>query len=298
MMRAAACSLIALALAGCPDPSPTGDTTTGALASGSAASTASASVSAAASAATSPTASATPPKPYEGPTGTLRGVVKVTGDEPPLTNFRYPKECEGAAGVYGKLFRVGQDGQLADAVVTVTHYEGFVPAKSNEVELTIKDCAYSQRTVVLTDGQQLAVRNLDALTSYIPHLDGARLPATMVAVPRGEPVSLSTRGLGRYWLRDQMGRSFMVAHVFHLPFSTATVTGLDGRYVIEGIPVGKAKLGLMLPMTRDLKTKTQDIEVKEGDNVFDLTLEFDAAKDTPADGSGNTKPHKPFVPRK
>jgi hypothetical protein len=235
-----------------------------------------------------PTATAPQPKAYEGPTGTVKGKITVTGDPSPTTPFKYPTECSAAAGTYGKLFRVGQDGGLADALVTVTEYEGFVPPKKEAVELTIKNCAYSQRTVALTHGQHLEVRNLDSLTSYLPHLDGARLPAGIVAVPLGEPVKLHTRGVQRYWLRDQMARAFMVAHVFHLPYSTTAVTDLSGEYAIEGVPVGKAKVAVLLPQL--MKTVHKDVEVAEGDNVVDIELTFDAATDTPSDGHGGTKP--------
>jgi hypothetical protein len=236
-----------------------------------------------------PHATATGPEPYEGPTGTITGVITIKGDEPPRTPFKYPAECEGAAGSYGKLFRVGQDGQLADAIVAVTHYDGFVPPKNKSVEVNIKNCQYSQRSIALTDTQYLSIFNRDAIRSYIPHLDGARLPATMVAVPRGPELKIYTRGKGRYWLRDQMKRDFMTAHVFHFPYSTTHVTGLDGRYRIAGIPVGKAKVSVLLPQTTSMLSTQKDIEVKEGDNAVDLELTFDAKRDTPPDGHGGTK---------
>ena len=242
----------------------------------------SASVTASASAMTSAAASA--PKPYEGPTGTLTGVVRITGAESPRTKFNYPKECRGAEASYGHLFRKGLEGELADAVIAVHGYKGFVPPKDKAIAVTIKDCAYSARTIAMTDGQHLEVKNLDGATSYIPHLDGARSAALLVAVPKGDPVKLYSRGPMRYWLRDQMGRQFMVADVFHFRYATTSVTGLDGRYRIEGIPVGKVKVSVLVPAL-NMKTfdKDKDFDIKKGENVFDLTLEFDAKKDVPPD---------------
>ena len=69
-----------------------------------------------------PAPTAPQPKAYEGPTGTVKGNITITGDPAPTTPFKYPKPCSAAAGTYGKLFRVGQDGGLADALVTVTEY--------------------------------------------------------------------------------------------------------------------------------------------------------------------------------
>jgi hypothetical protein len=244
-------------------------------ASGSASGTASTETSAPPSA-----SAAAAPKPYKGPTGTIHGVVTVTGDEAPTTSFRYPESCRGAQGTYGKLFRVGLEGGLADALVAVTGYEGSLPPTEEVIEVGIKNCAFDRRTIGMTEGQHLEVKNLDPLNSYLPWLDGARMPATLVAVPRSQPVKLYSRGPQRYWLRDQMSRPFMVAHVFHLPYSTFDVTGLDGRYRIEGIPVGAVEVSVLLPAA-NMKSTTQKLELKEGDNELDLTLEFDADKDVP-----------------
>jgi hypothetical protein len=286
-MRAAV-ALLVLA-AGC-DPTPSTPAPT-------AATTATGSGTAATAA---PTASATaaPKTPYTGPAGTVRGVIRMTGDPPPDTPFRYPKGCESASGMYGKLFRLGQDGQLADAIVTVWGYKPvYIPPAKDVVDITVKECAYSQRSIALTDGQHIEVRNLDTLTSYVPHLDGARQPALLVAVPQGEPVKLNTRGDARYWLREDMLRPFMVAHVFQFPYSTFAVTALDGRYEIKGVPIGPAKVSAMLPQLHTRKPKlvplfsmTKEIEIKEGDNVLDLELVFDAEENTPSDRHGGTKP--------
>src|SRR5207237_564171 len=158
--------------------------------------------------------------------GGLSGTVRIKGDPAPATPHTYPKECGGeAAAMYGKLFRAGKDHELADALVSVSKYQGYVPPRESAIRVTIKNCSYSTRTIAMTDGQHLEVRNLeDDTKSYIPWLEGARLPASLVAVPHGDAVKLYSRGFGRYWLRDQMGTKFMVAHVFHVNFATTAVT--------------------------------------------------------------------------
>ena len=62
-------------------------------------------------------------------------------------------------------------------------------------------------------------------------------------------------------LRDKL-ESGMVADVYVLKFATHAVTGLDGRYEIKGIPVGKVKVNADLPVLR--KTDEKDLEIKEG----------------------------------
>ena len=229
------------------------------------------------------TATAPQPTPYAGPTGTVRGIIRIKGDPAPATPHVYPKGCEGeAAAMYGKLFRVGQDRALADAIVSITNYQGVVPAQKPAIAIRVGHCTYSTRSIAMTDGQHIEVRNVDAdTTSYLPWLDGAKLPAGIVAVPQGDVVKLYSRGYGRYWLRDQLARTFMVAHVFHFRYSTTAVTGLDGAYRIEGVPVGKVNVSAMLPQAK-LLSVTQPFEVKEGDaNQLDLELAFDAKRDIP-----------------
>ncbi len=291
-MRVIACAALSVLVAGCDDAPPapgSGRQATGSATSGAA----SGPKPEARSPEPSPSASGEPkPPPYSGPTGALTGTVRIKGDPPPETPHKYPKECEGEAGaVYGKLFRVGKDHQLADALVAVSKYQGYVPPKEAAIRVTIKNCAYSTRTIAMTDGQHLEVRNLeDDTKTYIPWLDGSRAPAAIVAVPHGDVVKLHSRGFQRYWLRDQMGMKFMVAHVFHLHFATTAVTGLDGKYRIEGIPVGKVELSAMLPQANLLADPPgsalgeagRSVDIKEGDNHADFELTFDKKRDTPA----------------
>jgi len=218
--------------------------------------------------------------PYVGPTGTLRGVVRVDGDEPPAQDFRFPDGCSAASATYSKLFRVGQDKTLGDVLVAVTGYDGYVPPAKPAVQLTIQDCAFSTRTVAVTYGQTIDIRNRDGRLSYLPMLEGAHAAATLVAIPGGEPVKLFAPEPKRYRLVDQMGRNFMVADVLVLRYATTSVTDLGGRYEIAGIPVGKVKVSAMLPAAK-MKAVNQDFEVKAGDNTLDLTIAFDASKDAP-----------------
>jgi hypothetical protein len=77
---------------------------------------------------------------------------------------------------------------------------------------------------------------------------------------------------------DQLD-SGLVADVFVLNYATFDVTGLDGQYEIKGIPVGKVRVDVFLPVIA--KSDGQELEIHEGDNTFDMTLHFDAAKDIP-----------------
>lgn len=221
--------------------------------------------------------------PYAGPTATLKGRIRIEGDPPPAQTVQAPEGCGEAAATYGKLFRVGQDGAAADVLVTVTRYDGFVPAKEPAVKAQIHGCAFTRRTIAMTFGQRLEVYNLDKGQTYMPYLDGQPSRAAMVAVPMGDSVKLYPLKPGIYGLVDFLPKPYLDADVFVLKYATIDVTDLDGTYEITGIPVGKARLDALLP-SADL-TEGKDLELVAGENTADLLLRY-VAKDAGAADAG------------
>ncbi|MBW2525706.1 MAG: hypothetical protein JRI23_16100 [Deltaproteobacteria bacterium] len=273
---------LCLALSGCPsDPPGRTDAAPSAAPSGPAASAATSQPAATAQAGIPKTLIAqtlnpNSEPPYAGPTGTLRGVIRVEGDPPPSQSVSIPPGCGAAAATYDKLFRVGQDDTLADVLVAVVGYRGYVPPKTDRQSVDIFECAYSRRTVALTFGQYLEVRNRDERRSYLPVLIGARLPAKLVVAPK-QAVKLYAPKPQRYLLVDEMGNRHMKADVFVLKYPTFQVTGLDGRYEIRGIPVGEAQVSALLPAA-NMTVARRKVTIAEGDNDVDLTIEIDASK--------------------
>jgi len=213
--------------------------------------------------------------PYAGATGTISGVISVSGDsapDMPEAVAAIPTDCASAKDTYGKLFREGPGRGLADVVVGVTGYSGYLPEEAPAQFADANGCAWSSRTYVLTFGQSLDVRSRDS-RPYVPDLMGAHLKAQLVAVPRGDAIHLYPEQPGRYQLTDSM-RLFMLADVLVVKFSTHAVTGLDGRYVIPRVPVGKVKVSALLPAT--MVQNEKEVEVHAGELVdVPLTLPFD-----------------------
>jgi hypothetical protein len=257
-------------------------------------------------------------KKYDGPTATVHGVVRIEGDAPTEVSLSVPSKCGEAAATYGKLFRVGQDKALADALVTVNFEKHYVPATEEAKKVTVHGCAFSTRTIAMTYGQRLEVSNTETgMETYMPYLDGIATKVALVAAPGGDPVKLyPTVPLAHYVLRDNMARTFMAADVFVLSFSTHAVTGLDGKFEIKRVPVGKVRVTAFLPSINQDVGK--DVEVKEGDNVVDFTMTFDksnpsgkpsasaapsasagpAPSSRPAPPTGATPPRPPTPPTK
>lgn len=233
-----------------------------------------------------PRASASAPPAYSGPVGRVEGRVVLKGDPPPDVPFKgTPRaNCPKARELSAKLFRVDANGGLLDAIVGVTEYAGAPALPTEPVVIQVKDCVFVQRTYVAAKTQDFEVFNRDP-ESYLPHLEGARAPSLNVAVP-GTRTPLHTRGPGRYTLIDDLKHEWMRADVFVFAYRTHAVTRAEGRFVIEGIPVGKSKLSVVHPSIG--RTVDKAIEIKEGETLtVDVEMPFDKTKDVRPAGSAS-----------
>jgi hypothetical protein len=210
---------------------------------------------------------------YAGPTATVRGVIRASGDVAPRTPLKgVDAGCEMAEPMYGRLFREGPGRELADALVAVTHYKGYVPPRPLKVTVYGHGCAWDRRTIGLDFGQYIEVVAKDR-RPYVPELLGERTVAQLFALPGGDPIALVPTKVGRFVLHDSM-RIYSRTNVFVVGYPTHDVTGIDGIYEITGIPIGKAKVGAMLPESGS--TISRDIELKSGEVLtLDLELPFD-----------------------
>lgn len=229
---------------------------------------------------------------YKGPTGSVEGVVTVTGDaSPPLEGVAFPK-CPAARETHRTLFREGAKlpsgaRPVADAIVAVTGYAGyFLPERRPAAKVVIGDCSEAPRTIVLTFGQRLEVLNRGSFL-FAPILEPVADPAVMMAPPGAtDPVRLYPRKPGRYRLADKMsGDDFITADVFTLLHPLHDVTTIEGRYRIDGVPVGKLKVGArIVPVSAEAMA---DVDVRDGVVTrADLVIAYKAA---PAVDAGAAK---------
>jgi hypothetical protein len=212
---------------------------------------------------------------YTGATGSIEGTVTISGDPAPdITQYidKIPGNCAEAQSFYGRLFREGPGRQVADVLVAVTEYKGYIKPKSDHVDVVARDCSWDRRTIALTFGQRINVKSDDA-QAYIPQLLGGSSRALLVAVPKGDAVPVLPLEPGHYVLIDSM-RLYSKADVFVLRYPTTDVTGPDGHYRIDGLPVGPAKLSAILPSTSSTTSKAITIQANQTLRA-DLQLTFD-----------------------
>jgi hypothetical protein len=155
---------------------------------------------------------------------------------------------------YSKLFREGApaaDGSrpLADAVVIAVGYGGYYLAEKNPAaSVTISaNCGYPQRSIAITYGQRLEVSNASRFP-FAPMIDTDPTPAVMMAAPReaGDPIRLYPHKPGHSFMGDLM-QPFVREDLYVLRHPLHTVSGLDGHYRIDGIPVGKLSVAAQHP---------------------------------------------------
>jgi hypothetical protein len=217
---------------------------------------------------------------YSGPTGSVEGTVTVQGPPSPDVTVNISK-CAAALDTYGKLFREGHpdtpDGPraLADAVVVVTGYSGFTVAEKNDaVHLTIgSNCAYPSRTIAVTFGQRLEISNKTKLL-FAPVIADNMQTAVMVAPPQenGDPVKLYPTMAGYFALTDRM-EPFVREDLYVFRHPLHAVTDLAGHYRIDGLPVGKLKVGVHHP-TVDADAEAPIDVVAGVVQKVDLTLTY------------------------
>lgn len=217
-------------------------------------------------------------KAYDGPTATVRGVVKATGDasvDRPELVAKIGPECAQAKPFFAPALREGPGRTLADALVTVTGYDGYVPPAAEKVKVEAEGCTFGTRTIALTFGQKLEITSKDKY-SYVPDLIGQKMASQLVATPFGKgSAEIYPAEPGGYLLIDNL-RLYSAAELLVLKYATHDVTRLDGRFEIARIPPGKVTVSAFLPATG--ATSEKQVELKAG-QVLDLEFElpFDAA---------------------
>jgi hypothetical protein len=218
---------------------------------------------------------------YQGPTGSVEGTVTLIGDPSPDTTNRDYSRCREGRLTYGKLFREGPvrpDGArpVADVLVVVTGYAGaYLPDPRPVRTVTIADCALSSRTIDMTIGQRLDIKNLMKDKIFAPAFLQMPSPLALVAPPLGDPVSLYPQAPHAYTLYDRFGAgsSYLTSEVYVLLQPLHAVTDPEGHYRIDGVPVGAVKVNGLLGVIQKEATKAIDVQVNVIKTV-DLQLRY------------------------
>lgn len=234
---------------------------------------------------------------YAGPTGSVEGTITVIGDPAPETPADF-KRCPEAERDYGRAFREGKPETpsgprwLADAVVAITGYKNFyVQEKDEAEEVTIEGCGLAKRTITMTFGQRLEVKNLTK-EFWTPKLDPSQTGVMMMATPGGDAVRLYPMEPGHYHVIDH-DRKWLIDDLYAFLHPLHTSSKIGGTYRIDGIPVGKVTVNTSHPRIRDAEA-SQGVEITAGIvSKVDLTLHHKVATDAgaPVDAAPEPRLH-------
>jgi hypothetical protein len=233
---------------------------------------------------------------YGGPTGIVEGTVLVRGPNAPEIPGLDFRSCPAALDTYGKLFRAGParpDGlkPVADAVVAITGYTGYyLPEGAEAHRVAIgTNCGYRVRAIDMTFGQRLEVVN-DSTLTFAPYLDDVFQPAVMIAPPQqhGDAVKIYPPHPGHYLLYDQL-QKFVEENVYVLRQPLHAASDIKGHFRIEGVPVGKLKIGAELANVGDVQSDV-DVRPTVVENV-ELVVTY-----TPSDAGLPKRRPEPVIP--
>jgi hypothetical protein len=210
---------------------------------------------------TTPPAEQAPSPVAEESATIITGTVRFRGSVP--APVPVAPECRAFSRA-AQVVRIGTDDEVADVLVAVTEWSGEPPTARGPFVVELADCEATPRNVALAPDQRLQIVNGDT-RAYDLVLDGV----SRFALAPGASHELSLPSGTLHRLRADHHPQLEVP-VFALLYATHAITDHRGRYRIEGVPPGRAKLSAHLPAVNAVVNRT--IEVQLGHNEIDLVL--------------------------
>ena len=224
-----------------------------------------------------------------GPTGTIRGVIKLTGTPPEMPLLQRGSDAFCAKKeMHAETVITGAGGGLANALVRIKPgaVPGWVP--STPVVVNQSDCMYRPRVQGAVKGQVLVVKNSDGT---MHNVNARRLPwgerrDTDTIFNRAQP-SGSPDLEGAIRDDDIMklkcdSHGWMQGYVVVSDNPYSATSGADGNFSIEKAPVGSYEVQVWHEL---YGVKTVPVTVAEGQTAT-VDVAYDAEKDKPASAGG------------
>jgi hypothetical protein len=221
------------------------------------------------------TTAAAPAAPAAGASGngTISGKVSFTGTAPAPEKVKVAADPKCQAmhpqGLEKQTVQV-KDGGLAHVFVWVKNAPGGQPPAADAVTLDQQGCEYHPHVVGVRTGQQIKITNSDETLHNI-HPRPTVNTEFNIGQPRKGMESVKTFDKQEImipvgcdvhpWMRSYIS---VVDHPFF------AVTKDDGSYEIKGLPPGDYEVEAF---HEKLKTQTQKVTVKDGDNKLDFSYQ-------------------------
>jgi hypothetical protein len=221
------------------------------------------------------TTAAAPGAPAAGTTGngTISGKVSFTGTAPAAEKVKVAADpkCQSMhpQGLEKQTVQV-KDGGLAHVFVWVKNAPGGQAPPSDAVTLDQQGCEYHPHVVGVRTGQAIKITNSDdTLHNIHPR------PTVNAEFNIGQPRKgmESTKSFDKQEIMIPVGcdvHPWMRSYISVVDHPYFAVTKDDGSYEIKGLPAGEYEVEAY---HEKLKTQTQKVTVKDGDNKLDFAYQ-------------------------
>ena len=237
------------------------------------------------------------PPPPSGPTGRIRGIVRLQGALPKPASEAI-KEHQEICGHDVSLPRItlGEANGVQDTFVYLDGIEEtrtFAPPQSVLVDQ--KQCQYSPHVMVVPVGTKIEITNSDPILHNVHGLqmtdEGMQTIFNIAQPVRGQRTTVepALTKPGLVYLACEAGHAWMNAYIYVASHPYVTTTNRAGEFVMPAVPVGTYRIKIWhegVTRKRNIENlqryeyedpyeMTQDVVVQAGVETvvnFDLTL--------------------------
>lgn len=211
--------------------------------------------------------------------GDITGTITLKGTPPAEKQITPLKDDPNCGKLHSEMptthfYVVGSKGELADVVVSLQGISGkSTGASAQPVVLDQKGCEYNPSIFAVQTGQKIVVKNSDPVLHNVhdvPASGSGNPEENKAQMPNGPDLSFSFSKPEEFlkFKCDVHPWMFAWASIYDHPYFS--VSAKDGTFKISNVPAGKYKIQAA---HRKAGVVTQDIEVKDGENKVDFTLE-------------------------
>lgn len=211
----------------------------------------------------------------DGPRGSITGTITYAGTPP--APHRIDRSSDPACeprDIIDESIVVAADGGVANVVVRLTGTALRTAAPPEPVIVTQTDCIYRPRVQGAIEGQTIEIRNADATVHNVHGYDlGSEPPRALyneAQLSGAAPIRKPTEGRSMVKLACDI-HPWMAGFVIVSPHPFFAVTSADGRFRLDGIPVGTYQLEAWHEV---LGTRTATVEVT-GDQAAEVPISFE-----------------------
>jgi plastocyanin len=213
--------------------------------------------------------------------GDITGTITLSGTPPPEKVNDQINSVPDCAKMHSEpvktqFYVVSPKGELRDVVVYIKNVTGK-PAADSAAPLVMdqKGCEYSPYIAAVQTGQKIVVKNSDPMMHNVHPTPAApgNEEKNKAQMAGGADVSFSFPTAEKFVRFKCDVHPWMFAYVTVVDNPYFAVSGKDGTFKIANVPPGKYTIEAVHRKANGGKPVTKEIEVKDGDNKLDFTLE-------------------------